>query len=60
MHLPITMDALDAGLHVLCEKPLATTAADARAMYKRAESTGRKHMSFSRFARRCITATCAA
>lgn len=46
MHLPITMDALDAGLHVLCEKPLATTAADARAMYERAESTGQKHMSF--------------
>ncbi|WP_442542659.1 Gfo/Idh/MocA family protein [Arthrobacter sp. KN11-1C] len=46
LHLPITMDALDAGLHVLCEKPLATTAADARAMYKRAEAAGLKHMSY--------------
>ncbi|MDR6417615.1 Gfo/Idh/MocA family oxidoreductase [Pseudarthrobacter sulfonivorans] len=46
MHLPITMDALGAGLHVLCEKPLATTAAAAQAMYERAETTGLKHMSF--------------
>jgi predicted dehydrogenase len=46
MHLPITMDALDAGLHVLCEKPLATTAGDARTMYARAAATGLKHMSF--------------
>jgi predicted dehydrogenase len=45
-HYPMTMDALNAGLHVLCEKPLATTAAQARAMYERAEATGVKHMSF--------------
>ncbi|HEX8771345.1 MAG TPA: Gfo/Idh/MocA family oxidoreductase, partial [Acidimicrobiales bacterium] len=45
-HYPMTMDALDAGLHVLCEKPLATTAAQARAMYERAETAGVKHMSF--------------
>jgi predicted dehydrogenase len=45
-HYPMTMDALDAGLHVLCEKPLATTAAQARAMYERAEAAGVKHMSF--------------
>jgi predicted dehydrogenase len=45
-HYPMTMDALDAGLHVLCEKPLATTAAQARAMYERAEEAGVKHMSF--------------
>ncbi|MCU1518234.1 MAG: putative oxidoreductase, partial [Pseudarthrobacter sp.] len=46
MHLPITMDALDAGLHVLCEKPLATAADDARSMYERASASGLKHMSF--------------
>ena len=45
-HYPMTMAALDAGLHVLCEKPLATTAAQARAMYERAEAAGVKHMSF--------------
>lgn len=44
LHYPITMDALDAGLHVLCEKPLALTAAQAKAMYDRAEAAGRKHM----------------
>jgi predicted dehydrogenase len=46
LHYPMTMDALDAGLHVLCEKPLATTAAQARAMYERAEAAGVKHMSY--------------
>ncbi|HJZ45700.1 MAG TPA: Gfo/Idh/MocA family oxidoreductase, partial [Roseiflexaceae bacterium] len=46
LHYPITMDALDAGLHVLCEKPLALNAAQARAMYERAESVGVKHMTF--------------
>ena len=46
LHHPMTMDALDAGLHVLCEKPLASTAAQAREMYERAEVAGVKHMSF--------------
>ena len=31
-HYPITMAAFDAGLHVLCEKPIAMTYADAREM----------------------------
>jgi predicted dehydrogenase len=31
-HAQVARDALSRGLHVLCEKPLATTAADARAM----------------------------
>lgn len=45
-HYPMTMDAIDAGLHILCEKPLATTAAQTQAMYERAEAAGVKHMSF--------------
>jgi predicted dehydrogenase len=44
LHYPITMAALDAGLHVLCEKALAMNAVHAREMYERAEALGRKHM----------------
>lgn len=43
-HFPMTMAALDAGLHVLCEKPLACSAAQARQMYERAEAQGVRHM----------------
>ena len=46
LHYQITMDALDAGLHVLCEKPLAMNADQARAMYERAEARGVKHMTY--------------
>jgi predicted dehydrogenase len=46
LHYPITMAALDARLHVLCEKPLALHAAHARAMYEKAEAVGVKHMVF--------------
>lgn len=35
-HAAIAHRALDAGLHVLCEKPLATSAADARALAEHA------------------------
>ena len=45
-HLPMTMTALDAGLHVLCEKPLAMNAADARTMYDSAESRNLRHLVF--------------
>lgn len=43
-HFPMTMAALDAGLHVLCEKPLAGNAAHARQMVERAEAQGVRHM----------------
>jgi len=42
----MTMDALDAGLHVLCEKPLARDSQQAREMFERAEEVGVKHMTF--------------
>src|SRR5438067_4092810 len=44
LHYPIVMSALDAGLHVLCEKPLANTSAEASAMYEKAEAIGVRHM----------------
>ncbi len=43
-HYPISMAALDAGLHVLCEKPLALDYAHAREMAELAEKRGVKHM----------------
>jgi predicted dehydrogenase len=43
-HYPSTMAALDAGLHVLCEKPLALNAAQAHEMVAKAISTGLKNM----------------
>ena len=39
-HHEICMAALEAGLHVLCEKPLALNAGDAREMAEKARSTG--------------------
>ncbi len=44
LHYEITMHALDAGLHVLCEKPFALTVAEARAMVEKAEAAGVRHM----------------
>lgn len=43
-HHAMTLAALEAGLHVLCEKPLAPTAAQAREMYEKAEAARRIHM----------------
>jgi len=62
LHYAMTMDALDAGLHVICEKPLAMTAEQARTMYAHAEAAGVKHMTYftwrwlpiARFVRRLI------
>lgn len=37
MHARVNLECLNAGVHVLCEKPLATTAADARACCQKAD-----------------------
>ncbi len=41
-HAPITIAALEAGKHVMCEKPMAKTAAEAKAMVEAAKRTGKK------------------
>jgi predicted dehydrogenase len=43
-HAPIALAAIAHGKHVLCEKPLALNAADARAMADAAERAGVRHM----------------
>lgn len=39
-HLEVAMDLLGAGIHVLCEKPLATSVAEAEQLMRRAETKG--------------------
>ncbi|MBN2004348.1 MAG: Gfo/Idh/MocA family oxidoreductase [Anaerolineae bacterium] len=41
LHAPVTIAALESGKHVLCEKPLASTLADAEQMVATSERTGR-------------------
>ncbi len=41
-HAEISIAAMKAGKHVMCEKPMAKTAADALAMVKTSEETGQK------------------
>ena len=43
-HAEMTLAALDAGAHVLCEKPIAMNVAEAEAMLDRAEALRRVHM----------------
>lgn len=40
-HSRITIDALEAGKHVMCEKPMAKTSKEARAMVEVAKKTGK-------------------
>ena len=41
MHYPITMAALDAGFHVLCESPMTTTVDEAENLSRKLEQTGK-------------------
>ncbi len=44
LHKPMTLAALKRGAHVLCEKPTAMNAGEARAMLDAARAAGRLHM----------------
>ncbi|PLT29644.1 Gfo/Idh/MocA family protein [Peribacillus deserti] len=44
LHAPITVAALEAGVHVLCEKPMATSSEEAEVMIAAANKSGKKLM----------------
>jgi predicted dehydrogenase len=44
LHAPITLAALERGAHVVCEKPTAMDAGEARLMLEKATAAGRLHM----------------
>ena len=44
LHAPITLAAVAAGKHVLCEKPIAMNLAEATGMVRAAEAAGVRHM----------------
>jgi predicted dehydrogenase len=44
LHYEVTLAALEGGAHVLCEKPLAASATEARAMFDAARRRGRRLM----------------
>jgi predicted dehydrogenase len=49
LHREVTIAALEAGAHVLCEKPLATSVAEAREMFDAARRAGRVLMAAQHF-----------
>ena len=62
LHAPWAIECLEAGHHVLCEKPLAGNARDARTMVETSIRTGKVlmeafHWRFHRFAEEMITIT---
>ncbi|MFY0780518.1 Gfo/Idh/MocA family oxidoreductase [Peribacillus simplex] len=44
LHAPISIAALNKGVHVLCEKPMATSKEEAQAMIQAAKESGKKLM----------------
>lgn len=44
MHAQVTIQALEAGKHVLCEKPMSTTAGESQAMLAASERNGKQLM----------------
>lgn len=44
LHASVSIEALEHGLHVLCEKPMATSLEDARRMVAAAEAAGKRLM----------------
>jgi predicted dehydrogenase len=44
LHFPVTVDALKAGKHVICEKPLAVSVKEVEAMLKESRKAGKKLM----------------
>jgi predicted dehydrogenase len=46
LHFPIAKAALEAGKHVLCEKPLATSVTEARQLVELARKTGLRNCTF--------------